>query len=380
MVLPAELLTVQYAEPVRRWLLRRFENVHLVLFEHLQFTDVMEKVVLVVAEGEGPSPGAFALHYVEDACDLLELGPFDGVSVPMGDGGKWTDLLLSARHRKLFRRIVAEHFVDLEDYGRPELGTVTGANNFFTFSEATRIEYKLTEDQLVRISPPGTRHLRGISFRASDWEGLREAGERVWMLHPDADDKSRNLARYIAHGQSLEVNAAYKCRIREPWWCPPVVAAPDLFFTYMSHRYPRLVANSAKVTFVNSMHGLRLRAKHRKLPKTALPLLAFNSVTMIGAEVNGRSYGGGILKMEPREASRLPVPSTEHLLKAWACLKDEKAKLDGRLRTGLWTNVVKRIDEVLLCDVMGISREDVVQLSDAAAKLRGRRIGPDVEI
>ena len=198
---------------------------------------------------------------------------------------------------------------------------MTGANNFFTFSEATRIEYKLTEDQLVRISPPGTRHLRGISFRASDWEGLREAGERVWMLHPDADDKSRNLARYIAHGQSLEVNAAYKCRIREPWWCPPVVAAPDLFFTYMSHRYPRLVANSAKVTFVNSMHGLRLRAKHRKLPKTALPLLAFNSVTMIGAEVNGRSYGGGILKMEPREASRLPVPSTEHLLKAWACLR-----------------------------------------------------------
>ena len=75
MVLPAELLTVQYAEPVRRWLLRRFENVHLVLFEHLQFTDVMEKVVLVVAEGEGPSPGAFALHYVEDACDLLDSAP-----------------------------------------------------------------------------------------------------------------------------------------------------------------------------------------------------------------------------------------------------------------------------------------------------------------
>ena len=35
MVLPAELLTVGYAEPVRRWLRQRFAAVHLVMFERL---------------------------------------------------------------------------------------------------------------------------------------------------------------------------------------------------------------------------------------------------------------------------------------------------------------------------------------------------------
>src|SRR5206468_8259796 len=45
MVMPAELLTVGYAEPVRRWLRRRFANVNLVLFERLQFAEALENVV-----------------------------------------------------------------------------------------------------------------------------------------------------------------------------------------------------------------------------------------------------------------------------------------------------------------------------------------------
>jgi adenine-specific DNA-methyltransferase len=375
MVLPAELLTVHYAEPVRRWLLERFEKVHLVVFEQLQFVDVLEKVVLVVAEGEGPSTGAFALHYVNDAHGLIELGPFDGISVPAVASGKWTDLLLSARHRKLFRSVAASHYVSLDTYGRPELGTVTGANSFFTLTEETRRRYGLREDQMQRICPPGTRHVSGSSFRECDWRRLRDAGERVWLLHPDPADDSPELAAYVAEGEALDVNDAYKCRIREPWWRPPAVPAPDLFFTYMSHHYPRLVANSAQVTFLNSMHGLRLDKEHRAIAKPALPLLAVNSVTMIGAEVHGRSYGGGILKMEPREAAALPVPAPEHLRAAWERLKGEHSRLGTRLRRGLWTNVVKRVDEVLLCEVMGISREDVERLAQAATALRERRVG-----
>src|SRR5439155_16602743 len=46
MVLPAELLTVGYAEPVRQWLRRRFAAVKLVFFERRQFADALENVVL----------------------------------------------------------------------------------------------------------------------------------------------------------------------------------------------------------------------------------------------------------------------------------------------------------------------------------------------
>lgn len=374
MVLPAELLTVGYAEPVRRWLRQRFAAVHLVMFERLQFENALENVVLVVAHGSGGCE-AFSLYHVDDGCDLKGLRPFDHVNVTPADEGKWTDLLLPTKRRQLFRNIVDEHFTSLDTYGTPELGTVTGANGYFALGESTRVEFGLTSDQLRRISPPGTRHLRGLSFTPGDWETLRVKDEPVWLLHPRADEPSAGLRRYIRHGEELGIPDAYKCQIRTPWWRPPMVSPPDLFFTYMSHRYPRLIANTARVSFVNSMHGVRLRENAPKIARTALPLLALNSVTMLGAEVFGRSYGGGILKMEPREAAALPVPSPVALEQAWTRIKSEHRSLDRHLRNGTWTTVVKRVDEVLLCEVLDLSAAEVTDMHEAALSLRERRVG-----
>jgi adenine-specific DNA-methyltransferase len=372
MVLPAELLNVGYAEPVRRWLRERFAAVRLVLFETLQFPGILENVVLLLANGSGGCD-SFSLYHVYDAEDLLH-SPYNELPYIPTDGGKWNDLMLSNRQRQLFKRTTKDHFVDLGDYGPPELGTVTGANDYFAMSEATRTEYGLTEDHVVPISPPGTRHLRGLSFSSSDWEALRDSGEPVWLLYPEADDHSRALTRYVAVGEEAGIQEAYKCQVRTPWWRPPAVSAPDLFFTYMSHRYPRLVTNKAKVRFLNSMHGVRLRSGAPRVARDALPLLAFNSVTMLGAEIFGRSYGGGILKMEPKEAARLPMPREEALVAAWEILKRERAALDVQLRKGLWPGVCARVDQVLLRDVLKLSEAEAEELREAGQLLRTRRL------
>lgn len=374
MVLPAELLTVHYAEPVRQWLRRRFAAVNLVLFERLQFVDAQEKVVLVIAQGSGGCD-AFSLYHVEDAADLRKMRLFNHLNVVPADEGKWTDLLLPSKRRRLFQRVNEEHFTTLGTYGTPTLGTVTGANYYFTLSERTRQEHGLSEEQFVRISPPGTRHLRGLSFTKRDWEKLRDRGEAVWLLYPPTDDETEALRSYLRRGEDLRVPDAYKCQKRSPWWRPQVVPPPDLFFSYMSHRYPKLVRNSAKTSFVNSMHGLRLRTDAPQAAKTALPLLALSSVTMLGAEIHGRSYGGGVLKMEPREAAKLPMPTPKSLQAAWERLSSERNSLDRQLCKGMWTAVAKRVDEVLLREVLGLSSHDAQELHEAARSLRERRIG-----
>lgn len=372
-VLPAELLTVHYAQPIRRWLKRRFAAVNLVMFERLQFADAMENVVLLLARGSGGCD-AFTLDIVDDAADLAGIERLEQLAVTPTEEGKWTDLLIPVAQRQLFRRVSEEKFVRLEEYGRPELGTVTGKNNYFTLSEETRCVFDLSEDQVVQVSPPGTRHLRGLTFSAADWRQLRDDGERVWLLHPDPLDDSPGLLRYIEEGEKQGVHEAYKCQVRTPWWRPPLGAAPDLFFTYMSHRYPRLVANRARVHCINSMHGIRLAHGVPRQAISSLPLLALDSVTMLGAELHGRSYGGGILKMEPREAASLPVPDPALLGKAWERLGPERDSLDRQLRDGRWTSVLARVDEVLLRDAAGLDADQVDGLRAAARSLRERRM------
>lgn len=376
MVLPAELLTVGYAEPVRKWLRQRFAAVHLVMFERLQFVDASERVLLVIARGSGGC-NAFSLLPVEDAADLQSLRLFGPAhfSVAPADSGKWSDLLLSTEQRQIFKRVMDDHCTNLGSYGSVELGSVTGANSFFALSEETRRDFGLSKEQVVRISPPGTKHLKGLSLTNGDWEALRDAGEAVWLLHPSVSDRTASLRAYLSRGIADGVPEAYKCRIREPWWRPPAVSPPDLFFTYMSHRYPRLVRNAAGVSFLNSMHGLRLGSSAPKEAASALPLLCLNSATMLGAEIFGRSYGGGVLKMEPSEATELPVPAPGALKAAAAALKKDRAKLERQLRHGRWSSVVERVDEVLLQGAFGLSKSETLSLRSAASALRDRRIG-----
>jgi adenine-specific DNA-methyltransferase len=371
MVAPAELLTVHYAEPVRQWLRRRFGAVTLVMFEHLQFHGADEQVVLVVAEGSGPCD-AFVLIHADDAVDLNRGHRLDSIGANPAAEGKWSDLVLPRSTRSALKQI-SKRMTRLDGYGTPELGSVTGSNNYFAISEVTREKYGIDLKHLRRISPPGTKHLKGLEFSRMHWETLKAQGERVWLLCPDPKARSAGLKRYIEEGERLEVHEAYKCTIRDPWWRSPAVPVPDLFFTYMSHRYPRLVNNTSEATFLNSMHGVRLKRGLKREPREALPLLALNSVTMLGAETLGRAYGGGILKMEPREAASLPVPAPDDLQDAWSKLGDHKDNFDARLKQGDWWTVVAEVDRVLLREVMELTADEVMALRDGASLLRVRR-------
>jgi adenine-specific DNA-methyltransferase len=78
----------------------------------------------------------------------------------------------------------------------------------------------------------------------------------------------------------LGVDAAYKCKVRSPWWRVPMVKPADLLVTYMNADTPRLCANQAGVHHLNSVHGIYLQSGLRRLGLNLLSLASLNSMTM----------------------------------------------------------------------------------------------------
>ena len=139
----------------------------------------------------------------------------------------------------------------------------------------------------------------------------------------------------------------------EPWWRVPRVDAPDLIVTCMNNDRPRLVDNAARAEILNSVYGVRLAPERRPVGRGILPIACLNSVTLPGAELVGRAYGGGLLKMEPREADSLPVPTPGCLEKAAKALRSLGPKVALSPRADGLQAVVEAVDAIVLADVPG---------------------------
>jgi adenine-specific DNA-methyltransferase len=374
LVLPAELLSVNYAAEVRRFLLRRFGQVRLVLFDERIFPGVQEEVVLVLAEGSGGTEN-FELQQVRGVAELVgRAGGAVSSWRPVTDDGKWTSALLPGPARDVVAA-VAEHpgAATLRTWGETTLGAVTGNNRYFAISpqQVTAAGLVLEQD-LVRLSPPGSRHLRGLGLTTQDWTELGEAGRATWLFRPSGEPSAAGR-EYIAAGERIGVPTAYKCRIRSPWWRVPLVPTADLLLTCMNADTPRISTNRAEVRHLNSVHGVYLRPDLRGLGADLLPLACLNSFTLLGAETVGRAYGGGLLKIEPREADRLPVPSPKVVESLHSELDSVRSAVADALTAGQLLTAVALVDDVVLGPGLGLSGAQVSTIRDARRLLAGRR-------
>ncbi len=377
LVLPAELLTVNYAAPVRRFLLEHFSSVSLVLFDERVFPGVEVEAVLLLADGYDPTGQTgsdhMKVHQVRDAQGLAGLG--DGHQwTPTSRGARWSASLMSVSALDAYGKALASRgFTTLEAWGDTTLGMVSGNNKFFALSPQKRDELGLQDSEVIRLSPPGSRHLRSLTLTRAGLDRLGRDGLSTYLFRPSGEP-SPAAWRYIRSGEDLDVHDAYKCRVRAPWWRVPYLRPADLFVTYMNADTPRIATNRARAHHLNSVHGIYLRDKLRRDGMSLLPIGSLNSVTLLGAETVGRAYGGGMLKVEPREADLLPVPSPALLAKHREELSRLRPWLASRLRAGELLEAVAAVDEVLLVKGLRMSKRSLAAVRADHAGLTARRM------
>lgn len=372
LVLPAELFSVNYAAPIRRFLFEKFRNVELVLFEKQVFEEAEADTLLLLAEGfnEGPTDHAI-VRQVRDANELASAAP--GVAWrPLDPSAKWIDSISGSGVASLLQEQVSRgQLVPLETWGDTTLGMVTGNNRFFGLSPSRVAELGLARTDVIRLSPPGSAHLRGLSLTRHAMTALGRDGRATWLFRPTKPSKA--ALRYVAVGEAAGVDEAYKCRVRSPWWLVPLVRPADLLLTYMNADAVRIVTNDVGAHHLNSVHGVYLSPELQHVGRDLLPIAALNSATLLSAEMVGRSYGGGVLKVEPREADRWLMPSPRLIFEHADELRALKLGVVRLLRSGRLEEVSSRVDEVLMG--RALKNSETVAIRSAHSSLQLRRTG-----
>jgi adenine-specific DNA methylase len=94
--------------------------------------------------------------------------------------------------------------------------------------------------------------------------------------------------------------------------------------------------------------------------------MCYTSLTAASAEIEGRSYGGGILNIEPSEMQRLLVPSE---LRPGLPVKE----IDLMIRQRDLCRVLNVNDRLVLHDGLGLSTKDIDSLRNIWNTMRERR-------
>jgi hypothetical protein len=101
---------------------------------------------------------------------------------------------------------------------------------------------------------------------------------------------------------------------------------------------------------------------------------ALNSITLLGSELVGRAYGGGLLKLEPREADHLPLPSLDTVHAAAGALSAVRPHVNAALREGRLMDAVRVVDRILLRQHARLSEGEIQKVRAARQTLYQRRI------
>lgn len=368
-VLPAEILHAQYARPVIEFLRREFAEVEIGVFNGHVFPGALEEVVLLFADGHGTSGSAdFRLVPYESTDEFTHVHRPErtvNAEVLEGDGSLLRHLLPGAT-RGLYQSLAErDGIMNLGELASVDIGIVTGANRFFLLDHASA---NSLDENLLSPAIGKALQIPGARISADDHRRLLSSGSPALMFTAAASSSQRALktaADHIASGEEAGFHERYKCRIREPWWQLPLPGKgpADLLLTYFANDHPRIALNEAGVLSTNTVHGVRMSDPEQGM---ALSVGFYNSLTLLSAEIVGRSYGGGVLKLEPSEAEALLIPPLD------PSLPDLLESVDEAIRARDVDAALDLVDAKTLTP-LGLGDEEIGELRRAREFLRDRR-------
>ena len=324
-LVPSEFLSVNYGKPLRDYLLNQVTLARIHQFDpgDVQFDDALVSSCVVVykkslPDGREPIRYTFGGGFSD---------PREETMIPRGAGvleGKW-----ALRNCDL-KETVDESALRVSDLFDVKRGIATGANDFFIV-DGDRAKALCLPPAFLRPMLPSPRMLLDTIID-SDENGcpLLADAKKFYLLdcrlpYEVVADRHPDLCAYLKQGEEKGISASYLCSRRKPWYLQERREPAPFLVTYMTRRdtesHPfRFFLNRSRALATNVFILLYPKQPLRKLlaeePERVTDLLdILNGLERKMVIAGGRTYGGGLHKLEPSELANLPLPSeTQWLL------------------------------------------------------------------
>lgn len=365
-VVPAECFTGTSARSVRDWLITNCDDLVFDLFPPGAFPDVLQETVVMSGRRCTPGDGSKRISI----CDLDQSGR-QWIHTVDPNAQTWTRYLLPPHELDALKEAQdLSRIRPLGDLAKFDVAAVTGANSFFSVSQDTVDLFDL--EPWIRELLPRIRHAKGLVYSTREHEALRASGTVCALLDfgPERPDPLRHSGarRYLESGERLGLHTRFKTRTRDPWYRVPNIRSGQLLMSKRSHWYPRVIANMADIVTTDTIY--RGRLLQQNITPQDFASAFHNSLTLLSAEIEGRSFGGGVLEVVPSEVSRLSMPVIPGFGVELERL-DRLARIKGADECG---SLVSETNAFIVKADIGLSSDLFEYLESARIRLLDRRL------
>lgn len=372
-VVPAEILQVAYAEDLRKFLSNELSKITLIAFEKLVFPDIEQEVIIFIGE-KGKEEKGIRIIELEDLDELETLDlPSNKFQKMSHTKEKWTKYFTTKEEIELIQQIKKDYrFMKFADYGTINVGITTGNNSFFSIDKKAEEDYQLSSVLLPLIGR--SAHAKGIYFTKDDWLKNVNDNKKAQLLNFQDipyEQYPKEHKEYIALGEKNGDNKGYKCSIRNRWYIVPSIWVPDAFFLRRNYLYPKFVINKCEAVSTDTMHRIKFKDG---IDKELVLLSYYNSISFAFSEICGRSYGGGVLEILPRELGNIMLPRIDsidiNIKEDLLNQIDRIVRMDEDIEKAL-----DLVDNEILVNILGIEKEICKRFRNIWKKLQRRRLG-----
>jgi hypothetical protein len=321
-LIPSEFMDVNYGQAVKRYLLDRVTLLHIHRFDpnDVQFADALVSSAVVWFRN-APPPANHAVNFsfggTMSKPKLSKLVSAKALAIEP----KWTRFPISDVR-------LQSNAPTISDFFKIKRGIATGDNSYFILS-ADEVEARRLPLECFRPILPSPRYVKADEVHA-DADGIPLLDRRLFLLDPQLPEQAiaqryPTLWTYLEEGKAKGLHERYLCSHRARWYRQENRPPAPIVCTYLgrgdtkSGRPFRFILNKSQATVANvylAMYPTPVLAQVLERDPTLIRRVweALNRITPEQLLGEGRVYGGGLHKLEPKELANVPVAELEDII------------------------------------------------------------------